>query len=78
MSILFSRMSLVEETVFRNGIEQASEIMDIIDPNDTPFIALALALKNDGIWTGDKHIGKQGAVRIWTTIDLLRRMKANS
>jgi len=41
--------------------------MDKTDPNDTPFIALALAIENDGIWTDDNHFGQQAEIKVWKT-----------
>jgi predicted nucleic acid-binding protein len=44
-------------------MDDAKEIMDNIDPSDTPFIALALAVENDGIWSDDEHFNKQNRIR---------------
>jgi len=43
--------------------------MDSIDPDDTPFIAVALATGSD-IWSDDSHFQKQKRIRIRTTIEL--------
>lgn len=60
----------IEEPVYR----EARKIMDAIDPDDTQFIALALATSNDGIWTEDKHFLKQKEVPVWSTSRLLKRL----
>ena len=44
--------------------------MDHIDPNDTPFVAAALAM-NAFIWSEDKHFQKQHKVKIVTTAELM-------
>jgi predicted nucleic acid-binding protein len=49
--------------------------MDAIDPDDTPFIALASAVENDGIWSDDKHFQQQTRIRVWQTKDLLTLIK---
>ncbi|HIH38691.1 hypothetical protein J4460_04715 [Candidatus Woesearchaeota archaeon] len=41
------------------------------DPNDIPFLALALVLKADGIWSDDKDFLIQKKIKIFTTKDLL-------
>lgn len=46
--------------------------MDRIDPSDTPFIALALSIESDGIWSDDDHFQMQDRVRIWKTKELVR------
>ena len=44
--------------------------MDIIDSKDTPFIAAALALPADGIWTFDADFNKQKEVKTFSTKEL--------
>ena len=45
-------------------MNEAKEIMDKIDPSDTPFIALALVVENDGIWSDDRHFEEQNRIKI--------------
>lgn len=45
--------------------------MEPIDPDDAPFLACALAICADGIWTEDAHFDRQDRVRVWKTSDLL-------
>ena len=51
--------------------------MDKIDPDDTPFIALALAVENDGIWSDDKHFEQQNRIKIWKTGALSKSIEEN-
>ena len=46
-----------------------------LDINDTPFIALSLAIKADGIWTEDKAIFKQSVIKVYSTKDLIKKLK---
>ena len=71
LTILFAKIVVVSEMVISNKMKQARKIMDRIDPNDTPFIALALATQSDGIWTEDKHFEKQNEIKLWKTKDIL-------
>jgi len=71
LSLLFSRIFVVSDIVVESKMDQAKEIMDALDPDDTPFVALALAVENDGIWSDDKHFRQQNRIRIWETKDLL-------
>ena len=52
--------------------------MDMIDPKDTPFIALALAVENDGVWSEDRRFEQQSRVKVWKTKELLRRLEGTS
>ena len=54
--------------------EEAKNIMDIIDSEDTIFIALALSVENEGIWSQDKHFQRQNKVRVFTTKQLTERL----
>lgn len=71
LSVLFSRIFVVDDIAVKGRMREAGGIMDRIDPADTPFIALALAVENDGIWSDDRHFAKQNAIRVWKTSDLL-------
>jgi predicted nucleic acid-binding protein len=72
MSSLFKRIYVVDDIAIRESLASAKIIMDKIDPDDAPFIALALAVENDGIWSDDKHFAMQKVVRVWKTGDLMR------
>ena len=48
--------------------------MNAIDPEDYVFVALALSINNDGIWSEDKHLEKQKVIRVWKTKDLLEHL----
>jgi len=71
LSFLFSRIFVVSDLVVESKMDEAKKIMDALDPDDTPFIALALAVENDGIWSDDRHFKQQNTIRIWETKDLL-------
>jgi predicted nucleic acid-binding protein len=73
--MLFKRIFVVSDVVIEKKMRQAEKIMDTIDPSDTPFIAVALAMENDGIWSDDKHFSKQKRIKVWKTKDLLRLIK---
>ena len=51
--------------------EEATRIMASIDIKDSIFVALALTMKNDGIWSEDKHFQKQNRIKVWKTKDLI-------
>jgi predicted nucleic acid-binding protein len=75
LAMLFKRIFVVSDVVIEKKMRQAEKVMDTIDPSDTPFIAVALAMENDGIWSDDKHFSKQKRIKVWKTKDLLRLIK---
>ncbi len=75
MSALFKRIYIVEDIAIKERFGPAKAIMDGIDPDDTPFIALALAVENDGIWSDDKHFAMQKVIKILKTEDMLKLLE---
>ncbi|MDE1824944.1 MAG: hypothetical protein KGH77_01135 [Candidatus Micrarchaeota archaeon] len=74
MAIIWGKIYIVEDFVIKKKINEAIQIMQEIDLSDTPFIALALSIKNDGIWSEDKHFARQKEIKVWKTKDLLKHI----
>ena len=72
LALIFGNIYVVDDSIIKNNFEDAKKIMDSIDPNDTPYIALVLSVENSGIWSDDKHFQKQNKVRIWKTPELMK------
>ncbi len=75
LSVFFGKIYIVEDFVIKNQEKRARGIMDAIDSDDSPFIALAMSIDNDGIWSDDRHFTKQNTVKIWKTEQLIKFMK---
>ncbi len=75
IELLFALFSENIETVADEDINrkmpEAKEIMKNIDIKDAPIMACALATRNQGIWTEDKHFEKQDRIRMWKSVELL-------
>lgn len=71
LSFVMQNVSIIPEETITPKIEEAINIMKSIDINDSPILACALAIPNDGIWTEDKHFKRQKKVRVWKTEQLL-------
>ncbi len=56
---------------YKARLAEGIRIIGSIDENDAPFIATALAIKNDGIWTNDKHFKNQKVIKIASTSDMM-------
>ena len=67
------KLVILEDKIILTKMEEAKGIMDKIDPDDTPFIAAALATESD-IWSDDEHFQKQNKIKIWKTKDLVGLM----
>ena len=64
------KMEIIPESEIKQR-DEAKKIMDKIDPDDTICIALGLSVKNEGIWSDDRHFEKQNKIRVWKTKDLM-------
>lgn len=76
-SRLLGHVQIINDLSFESKLEEARNIMEDIDPDDVPFIAAALAVDNEGIWTDDGHFSRQKRIRIFSTASLLRTLKDN-
>ncbi len=71
INLFIENLNIVPFKEYEDQIKKATEIIGKIDAKDVPFVAVALALKNDGIWSNDKHFQKQSVIKIFTTEDLI-------
>lgn len=55
--------------------DRAAAAMAGIDENDVPYVAAALAIPCDGIWSDDADMKKQTVVRCWTTKELVATLR---
>ena len=71
INLFIENLNIVPFKEYEDQIKKATEIIGKIDAKDVPFVAVALAVKNDGIWSNDKHFQKQSVIKIFTTEDLI-------
>ncbi len=72
---ILKKSIIVPFNKYRQKLEKAMKIIGSIDEKDAPFIATALSIKNDGIWTNDKHFLRQNKIKIFSTSDMLNFLK---
>ncbi len=70
--LLLQNIIIISDDRIKSKMIEAIKIMENIDIDDSPILACALAIQNDGIWTEDKHFQKQNKVKVWKTEDLVR------
>lgn len=71
LSKLLEHIIILEDAVVKSKKQEAEELMKKIDWSDAPYLALALSVQNDGIWSDDEHFTKQTKVPVFTTKDLV-------
>jgi predicted nucleic acid-binding protein len=70
LSLIMQHVNIISDLAIESKLGEAREIMQNIDPDDVMFIAAALAIENEGIWSDDRHFERQKRVRIFKTADL--------
>lgn len=70
ISSFLEKIEIKPKSEYEHFLEESKSL--IKDPDDVPFIALALALKLDGIWSDDKHFLEQSKIKVFRTIDMLK------
>lgn len=65
---LLGSIIMIPQPIYDTFIAQAGDLID--DPEDVPFLALALTVNAD-ILSDDKHFQEQNHVKVWTTKELL-------
>ena len=75
LSFISTHIRAVPKQDFIHKLSEAEKVTGNIDRDDMPFVALALSFSNEGIWTNDRHFTKQGEVKVWSTAELLAKIK---
>jgi predicted nucleic acid-binding protein len=68
---LLSCIHLVREDNFDSYLDEANSIIGKIDDKDVVFVACALAINADGIYSEDRDFERQNRVRVFKTRDVL-------
>ncbi len=68
---IFSIVRIISSQELKPHKNEALEIMEHIDPEDTTFIAAALSQENAVIWSDDKHFEKQDRIITLKTQDVI-------
>lgn len=73
LGLLFEEIRIVPREEFEERLPEAEDHIALHDPDDVPFLALALA-RNADVWSDDNHFQKQEAVPVWTTSELIAEL----
>ena len=74
---LLEYINLVPLELIRSKVNEATKIMRKIDMKDVIFIAAALTINTDFIWSEDKDFEKQENIKILKTKDLADKFFKN-
>lgn len=72
LRILLDNVTIVSKHEMKDFLSKADKKIGYVDKKDIPFVALAYAISNDGIWTEDRHFEILKDIKIWKTKDIIR------
>jgi len=71
---LSNYLEILPRKKFQPHMKKAKEAMKGIDLEDAVFVACALSLPDSVIWSNDKHLKKQGLVKVYNTEEIARML----
>jgi len=71
LSILLTNIQVVPSENILAWWSEAEEIVGSIDRDDVPFVAAALSIRCDGIWSDDKDLKRQKKVKVWSSREII-------
>ena len=69
LNLLFEEIHVIP----REELYMARDLIADTDPDDAPFLAVALQLEA-GIWSDDEHFQEQTKLEVWRTHELLEKL----
>ena len=73
---IFEKIIILPLEDYQKELEDLLKEETISDKKDFPYLALAMAIKAEGIWTHDPDFRKQNKVKIFTNIHLLNKINS--
>ncbi|MEI8013936.1 MAG: PIN domain-containing protein [Nitrospira sp.] len=67
LTLLLMSVTVVPFERITPYLPEADILIGAIDPDDVPFVALALAEAHDGIWSNDRAFERLPGIQCWTT-----------
>jgi len=72
LSTLLTKILVLPAKEIAEEWERAEAVIGWVDPKDVPFVAAALSVHADGIWSDNKDLKRQKEVRVWNTAEIKR------
>ena len=63
LDLITKKLKILSYGDYEPWLKDAEAIISKIDKDDVPYIAVALAISADGLWSYDEHFTKQSAVK---------------
>lgn len=67
---LFKQITLIPYKKIKPCVQEAKDFLEPRDPKDIPFLALALCIDVEGIWSNDPDFDDQDKIKRYTTNEI--------
>ncbi len=74
---LLRRVTIVQKKAFQKNFPKAQKILENVDLKDSPFLALAMTVPNNGIFSDDFHFDATDLKR-WSVEDILKWLETKT
>ncbi len=75
LKTILSKAHLIDSNLIKPNFPIGKELIGQTDEKDIPFVAAAVTLKTDGIWSEDPHFDIiKNRIKIWRTKDLAKQI----
>ena len=75
LDTVIKKLKVVKRDAYMQYLDQAREIIGEVDKDDVAYIAVALSIEADGVWSYDPHFKRQRVVKLFSTGELLSIIK---
>lgn len=75
LTLLLTSVAVVPFERIAPHLPDADALIGAIDPDDVPFVALALGEEHDGIWSNDRAFENLPGIQLWTTTSLKAHLR---
>jgi predicted nucleic acid-binding protein len=75
LNIIIKKIKIIHREAYVQHLNRAHEIIGNVDKDDEAYIAVALSISADGIWSYDPHFKSQKVVKLFSTGELFRIIK---
>jgi predicted nucleic acid-binding protein len=75
LELILKKIRVMPSSFYEKDMREAHTVIGDIDKDDEPYVALALSLRAEGIWSYDADFKRQRKVKIFSICDLSSLMK---
>jgi predicted nucleic acid-binding protein len=75
LTLLLTSVAVVPFERIAPYLPEADALIGAIDPDDVPFVAVALAEEHNGIWSNDRAFEGLPGIQCWTTTRLKTHLR---